>query len=402
MGELPKPDYQPRKVAAPGEVLSRDRLGPREPRPVPLDARFPDESRQNPWIAAIYWLKANQLSDDAVLEVGLRTLEMIPTHGMSAPNVSQRDRLIGWMRANPHATAPEMGAWWEAEILEYGLACARFAEAEGLDPEQTTRTLASTPARLAALMLVQYQLHRAQQREGNQEVEPLASAWRSILHALTQIGLGRSPRASLVSDVLAEWWERIRARLPVRNMDTFTLSGGRVKPCPATFPEEVEADYEYDETPHPRISEEAGAFIREARPLLDLLGISGVRLMFARTEGPVTGDSVGDLCHYIDGTIPCPVLVLDSHRLNLYMKRHHMGVRETVWTTLAHECGHAWLESQKLSYTFTDKVPLPAEEIAVEAMAQKWWKTRDPGQALLTLKKVLMEEVRKPENQTQS
>lgn len=338
---------------------------------------------------AAFWLEAHQLSDDATLQVALTTLGMFPEEGLSVPNLEQRNRLVKWVRQNPRASREQLLEWWDGELLQFAVESARLAEEQGQEPQTVTMNLATLEPNVAMRLVLEFQMRRNDPQRAR---EARVAAWNAIVLALQWISL--QTRQSR-SELLADWWERVRADLPLNCLQTFEMTTGGLKQCPIDFPDDVESDYPIDETPHTDISEEAGAFIREARPLLQHLGISGVRLMFARTEGAVTKTSVGDLCHYIDGTMPCPVLVLDANRIRLYMRRYHIGVKEVVWTTLAHECGHGWLDHQKVSFTFSDKVPLEAEEIAVEAMAQNWWKHRDPPEALRVLKETLMRESRK-------
>lgn len=383
--------------------LPRVVLPPRESRPVPLPSFVVEQMTPTPALAGLYWIESWRPSEDALLEAVFLTLGLIHETWVSAPIYNRVRRLVEWSADRRQQTREGWDQMLRADAEQFQREWAAFATERRLSPLDLDITLRTSPAVLAMRHLFRA-LGVGRHAETPDELPSRTRILLALGLALAAVERGASahppPEVDAPAAVLERWAGHIMARLAVVDPQAFelnppTVGGGGS--CSFDFPEEVDEHYGVDETPHTDISKEAGAFIREAAGLLDTLGIAGVRLVFGKIDSPAEKGSVGDLAHYLDGTMPCPVVVVDTQRMHHYVRQFRLLVREAVWITLAHECGHGWLDGQRVSSTQTDRVPLALEEKAVEAMAQLWWRTRNGPEALGELKRVLLAGVKKPE-----
>lgn len=379
--------------------LPRNPFHPGDPRPVPISREVVYQLNAGHLLAGLCWLESYRLSEDALREVAFISLGLIPEDALSAPIYSRVRRLVEWNESRRDESQAEREAWFRRDAAEFSREWAEFATERGLSRLQLDVSLRTTPAVLSMRHLFRaLGLSRGEDQLSVRERLLLSIGLAvAALDNSTAQHPPPDPR-NVTGQLLERWAGHVMARLAVRDPQAFghaSTVGGR-KGCPLDFPDEVDEHYGVEPEPHKDISREAGAFIKEARGLLDVLGVSGLRLVFGVIDSPPEKGSVGDLCHYLDGTMPCPVIVCDTKRMHEYIRRFRLPVREAVWITLAHECGHGWLDAQRVSSSQTSRVPLALEERAVEAMAQEWWATRDAAKALTTLKRELLAGVRKP------
>jgi hypothetical protein len=123
-------------------------------------------------------------------------------------------------------------------------------------------------------------------------------------------------------------------------------------------------DYNVDPRPLKEVKRLVDYVLKDTLSLQKALGLTHIQIYY------IVKDPNGYLARYISGTSNNPVFVMSTRTIYLSAKKYGVNLGTTIETTLAHEMGHAYLESRGIDTQDHD-------EDVVEEFTRYFHDTRD-------------------------